>query len=241
MGKLFLYPGECHYFCGIRKWTRRLHPAQRAAYRRNGFPCLDHFAADAGIVYPMATYPQQELTPAEIQRIADVAGRLLWSGAFDHYNFELVDSDHTPLENLRRYRVLILPNPQAGEDATQYPHLGQYSEKAQHLIADYVAGGGTLVVLPSKPGGLHMAGSCAPFGSEQFIPGPAPLQFTDGSQATAVGGVYAIAPPEKSALTVFARDAQAEGSVGHWSSAARGSCFFLVGISLPGSSLRVHI
>ena len=88
-----------------------------------------HLAADAGIIYPMATYPQQELTAAEIQRIADVAGRLLWSGAFDHYNFELVDSDHTPLENLRRYRVLILPNPQAEEDASQYPHLGQYSER----------------------------------------------------------------------------------------------------------------
>ena len=166
-----------------------------------------HLAADAGIIYPMATYPQQELTAAEIQRIADVAGRLLWSGAFDHYNFELVDSDHTPLENLRRYRVLILPNPQAGEDATQYPHLGQYSEKAQHLIADYVAGGGTLVVLPSKPGGSTLAELLTPFGSEQFIPGTAPLQFSDGSQATAVGGVYAITPPEKSALTVFARDA----------------------------------
>ena len=104
--------------------------------------------------------------------------------------------DHTPLENLRRYRVLILPNPQAGEDATQYPHLGQYSEKAQHMIADYVAGGGTLVVLPSKPGGSTLAELLTPFGSEQFIPGPATLQFTDGSQATAVGGVYAVTPPE---------------------------------------------
>ena len=102
----------------------------RAAYIRRTGRLIDgmgpllastHLAADAGIIYPMATYPQTELTPEEIQRVADVAGRLLWSGAFDHYNFELVDSDHTPLENFERYRVLLLPNPQAGKDAAEVP------------------------------------------------------------------------------------------------------------------------
>ena len=68
-----------------------------------------HLAADAGIIYPMATYPQTELTPEEIQRVADLAGRLLWSGAFDHYNFELVDPDHTPLENFERIGSCYCP------------------------------------------------------------------------------------------------------------------------------------
>jgi len=188
----------------------------RAAYIRRTGRLIDgmgpllasaHLAADAGIIYPMATYPQTELTPEEIQRVADVAGRLLWSGAFDHYNFELVDSDHTPLQNFERYRVLLLPNPQAGKDATKYPHLGQYSEKAQRMIVDYVAAGGMLIVLPSKPGGPILAEFLSPLGPEQFIPGTSTLHFTDHSNATIVGGVYAVTPPQRSGVTVFARDA----------------------------------
>jgi hypothetical protein len=59
----------------------------RAAYIRRTGRLIDgmgpllastHLAADAGIIYPMATYPQTELTPEEIQGVADVDGRLLW-------------------------------------------------------------------------------------------------------------------------------------------------------------------
>ena len=165
-----------------------------------------HLAADAGIIYPMATYPQKELTSAEIQRVADVGGRLLWSGVSDQFNFELVDSDHTPLENLERYRVLLLPNPQAGEDATNYLHLGQYSEKAQRMIVEYVNAGGMLVVTPSMPGGSILAELLNPLVPEQFIPGTSLLHFADASKATIVGGVYALKPPATSSLSVFARD-----------------------------------
>jgi hypothetical protein len=165
-----------------------------------------HLAADAGIIYPMATYPQKELTSAEIQRIADVGGRLLWSGVFDQFNFELVDSDHTSLENFQRYRVLLLPNPQAGEDATNYLHLGQYSEKAQRMIVEYVNAGGMLVVMPSRPGGSILAELLGPLGPEQFIPGTSLLRFADNSNATIVGGVHALKPRQTSRLSVFARD-----------------------------------
>ncbi len=165
-----------------------------------------HLATDAGIVYPMSTYPQKDLTSVEIQQVADVAGRLLWSGAFDHYNFELVDSDHTPLKNFERYRVLLLPNPQAGEDTARYPHLGEYSEKAQRMMVEYVTDGGTLIVLPSRPGGAILGELLSPLGAQEFIPEPSTLHFTDGSNATIVGGVYAITPTEKSGVTVFARD-----------------------------------
>ena len=92
--------------------------------------------------------------------------------------------DHTPLENLRRYRVLILPNPQAEEDAANTRILDNTPKRLNDLIADYVAGGGTLVVLPSKPGGPYWPSSSLRSGPEQFIPGTATLQFTDGSQAT---------------------------------------------------------
>ena len=165
-----------------------------------------HLATDAGIVYPMATYPQTDLTPVEIQQVADVAGSLLWSGVFDHYNFELIDSDHTPLENFERYRVLLLPNPQAGEDTAKYPHLGEYSEKAQRMMLEYVTDGGTLIVLPSIPRGAILREFLSPLGSQQFIPGTSTLHFVDGSNATIVGGVYAVTPAEKPGVTVFARD-----------------------------------
>jgi hypothetical protein len=165
-----------------------------------------HLAADAGIIYPMATYPQKELTSAEIQRVADLGGRLLWSGVFDHFNFELVDSDHTPLENFERYRVLLLPNPQAGEDGTHYSRLGRYSEKAQRMIMEYVNAGGMLVVIPSMPGGSILDDLLSPLGQEQWIPGTSLLRFEDNSRATIVGGVYALKPRDTSKLTVFARD-----------------------------------
>jgi len=165
-----------------------------------------HLAADAGIVYPMATYPQTDLTSVEIQQVADVAGRLLWSGAFDHYNFELIDSDHTPLKNFERYRVLLLPNPQAGDDTAKYTHLGEYSEKAQRMMVEYVTDGGTLIVLPSRPGGTILGEFLSPLGAQQFIPGTSTLHFADGSNAIIVGGVYAVNPTEKAGVTVVARD-----------------------------------
>ncbi len=189
----------------------------RAAYiRRTGRlieglgPVLapTHLAADAGIVYPMATYPQTELSKVEIQQVADVAGRLLWSGAFDHYNFELIDSDHTTLEDFERYRVLILPNPQSGDGSEKYPHLAEYSDRAQQMIVKYVTDGGTLIVLPSRPGGSRLTELLAPLGPESFVAGDSALRFSDGSGATIVGGVYAITPAEKSGVTAFAHDAQ---------------------------------
>ena len=189
---------------------------RRAAYIRRTGRLIDgmgpvlaptHLATDAGIVYPMATYPQKDLTPAEIQQVADIAGRLLWSGASDHYNFELVDSDHTPLDNFERYRALILPNPQAGDDPAKYPHLAEYSEKAQRMLVDYVNDGGTLIVLSSAPGGAILRELLKPLGSQEFIPGTSTLRFMNGSTAAAIGGVYAVTPDGKSGVTVFARNA----------------------------------
>ena len=40
----------------------------------------------------------------------------VWSGVFDHFNFELIDSDHSPQANFQRYRVVLLPNPASGEE-----------------------------------------------------------------------------------------------------------------------------
>jgi len=192
----------------------------RAVYvRRNGRliagmgPLLasSHLLADAGIVYPMATFAQEALTGEEAQHVAALAGRLLWAGAYDHRSFELVDSDHTPLENFQRYRVLLAPNLVNGRDDKRlYPHLERYSEKAQQMLADYVDSGGTLIVFPSLPRGKVFDRLLEAFGSGRSEPGDSPLKFSDGSNARALGFHSVLILPKKprTEVKVFARDAR---------------------------------
>ena len=192
----------------------------RAPYvRRNGrllagmgpFLASSHFAADAGLVYPMATFPQAELTAEEANYVADVSGRVLWSGVYDHYNFELVDSDHTPSENFQRYQVLLLPNlVSTKEELKRFPHLERYSEKAQRLVAEYVAAGGTLIVFPSLPQGKVFDEMLAPLGEARQVPGNAPLKCADGTMTLALGSRAVLTLPKKqqTEVRVFARDAR---------------------------------
>ena len=180
----------------------------RAAYiRRTGRliegmgPLLasTHLAADAGIIYPMATYPQTRADRRQrfsgLPTSPDVCcGRV--------HLIITISNSSTPIT--RHLRISTLSRPafcpirRPGKTRAKYPHLGQYSEKAQQMIVDYVAAGGTLIVLPSKPGGPILAEFLSPLGSEQFIPGTSTLHFTDGSKATIVGGVYAVTPPRRS-------------------------------------------
>jgi len=190
----------------------------RAPYvRRNGRllagmgPLLasSHFLPDAGLVYPMATFPQASLAAAEAYYVALYAGRVLWSGVYDHFNFELVDSDHTPLDNFQRYRILLLPNVVSGkEELKRYPHLERYSDKAQELISDYVAAGGTLIVFPSLPKGKTFDNLLAPLGEGRQLQGNAPLKFTDGTTALALGSRTVLTLPKKprGEVKVFAKD-----------------------------------
>jgi hypothetical protein len=192
----------------------------RAVYvRRNGRllagmgPLLasSHFLPDAGLVYPMATFTQPELTAAEADHVAAFAGRVLWSGVYDHFNFEFVDSDHTPLENFRRYPVLLLPNVVTGrEEAKRFPHLERYSEKAQRMIEQYVAEGGTVVIFPSLPKGKVFDDLLAPLGEERLHTGDSTINFSDGGSARVLGSRSVLALPKKqrAEVKVFARDAR---------------------------------
>jgi len=108
---------------------------------------------------------------------------------------------------------------------------------------DYVTAGGTLIVLPSRPGGSTLAEFLSPLGSEQFIPGTSTLHFTDGSNAMLVGGVYALTPPQKTgvAVTVFARDTRGH-SIGARFQHGKGQVLFFGGdfsgwIFPPGTHL----
>lgn len=168
-----------------------------------------HLLADAAVVYPMAAFPQAKLTADETNRVADLPGAILWAGAYDHFNFELVDSDHTPLENFQRYKVLILPSVlESPDDAKRLPNLATYSDKSQRMLKRYLESGGTVVVLPSLPGGKLFRDLFAPLGEAHFVAGDTGVVFSDGTRARALGGRTVLKLPAKTTaeVQVFARD-----------------------------------
>jgi hypothetical protein len=209
----------------------------RAVYvRRNGRlvtgmgPLLasSHLLADAGVVYPMATFPQEPLTAAEARRAETLALRVLWAGAYDHRSFELVDSDHTPLENFQRYRVLFAPNLVNGKkDKKRFPHLERYSEKAQQLLADYVNSGGTLILFPSLPEGKIFDSLLVPLGSGRLETGEGPLKFSDGTTARGLDfhSVLTLPKNARAEVKIFARDAHG-GIVGARVAHGKGQIIF---------------
>lgn len=185
--------------------------------RRNGrllagmgpFLASTHFAADAGVVYPIGTFPQADMTADEARYIAAVSSRVVWSGVFDHFNFELVDSDHIAPERLEQYRVLLMPNlASTKEELKRFPHLEKYSDKAQRLIVDYVNSGGTLVIFPSLPKGRIIEEMLEPLGESRVQPGDAAIKFSDGSTARVLGARSTLTLPKKRRVDVkpFAAD-----------------------------------
>lgn len=113
------FPSANHFYTWESAINYAGQESGRAIYvRRNGRllagmgPLLasTHLLPDAGLVYPMATFPQSSVTADEADYVASFAQRVLWSGAYSHFNMELIDSDHAPGENFQRYKVLVLPN-----------------------------------------------------------------------------------------------------------------------------------
>ncbi|MBZ5565316.1 MAG: beta-galactosidase [Acidobacteriia bacterium] len=210
-----------NYFYG---WEAAINYAGRetgrAAYvRRNGRllsgmgPLLaaTHFLPDAGLIYPMSTFPQSSLTADEANYVASFAGRVLWSGVYEHFNFEFVDPDHAPAENFERYKVLLVPNLVGSKESLKrYPHLERYSEKAQRAISDYVAAGGTVIFFPSLPKGRLFESLLSPFGTDNLLLSDSSLKFSDGSTALALGGraVLTLSKKSREEVRVFARDAR---------------------------------
>ena len=190
----------------------------RAPYvRRNGrffqgmgpLFAASHFLPDAAVVYPMATFRQAELKPEEAAFVGNEAARLLWSVIYDHFNFELIDSDHAPQENFDRYKVLLLPNlVSTAEDLELHPHLARYSKKAQQRVEQYVAGGGTLIVFPSLPKGEIFDSMLSLLGNVNPVTGDGVIRFTDGAKARLLERRFVLKLPVNSHVRVFARDEQ---------------------------------
>ena len=212
------FPSANHFYT----WESAINYAgketEKAIYvRRNGRlvagmgPLLasTHLLPDAGLVYPMSTFPQGLVTADEAEFVALFAQRVLWSGAYGHFTMELIDSDHAPSENFRRYKVLVLPNLITNQvERKKYPHLETYSPKAQEAIRDYVEAGGTLIVFPSLPKGTIFDSLLEPLGNDHGVNGDARVQFADGGTARALGTHSVLNLPGDSGkrVQVFARD-----------------------------------
>ena len=190
----------------------------RAVYvRRNGrlvsgmgaLLAAAHLLADAGLVYPMATFPQADLSPDEANYVGDSLARMLWSGIYDHYNFELLDSDHTPQEDFERYKLLLLPTLVSSQDDLKlHPHLGRYSDKAQRMMQEYVVSGGNLIVFPSLPTGEIFDQLLSPLGNCQLVVGEGQARFANGTKAALLNRHSVLTLPKSShaQIKVFARD-----------------------------------
>ena len=239
-----LYPAgyECQWANWFYGWETAVNFAGeetgRARFvRRNGrlmagmgsLLGATHLLPDAAVVHPMAAFPQSDLSTDETRWIANWSGRIVWSGVFDHFNFELIDSDHSPQANFQRYRVVLLPNPASGEEelGKKLPHLAEFSQKAQQSIVDYIHAGGTVVFFPSIPGGAEFANLLAPLGVPQTVTGNSNISFAGGAKGMIIGS-RTILPSPTSSVSTFAKDANG-GVVGARFPSGKGHVIFFGG------------
>ena len=128
----------------------RLHAQRRnQLLLRSWGPQLaaSHKRADFGIVYPLGAYPQEQLEPPDIAHVSQSVMRIERLGALAMLSSELLDPENQPVEQLLRDPVVLL--------AVFDPEKPQFqlSERAQHVIVEYVRRGGTLVTFPARPAG----------------------------------------------------------------------------------------
>lgn len=239
-----LYPAgyECQWANWFYGWETAVNYAGeetgRAPYvRRNGRLVAGmgallgsaHLLADAAMIHPMAAFPQAELTGDETDWIANWSARILLSGIFDHFSFELIDPEHAPAENFQRYRVILFPNPVSGEEEVgkKFTHLAEFSEKSQRAITDYIHAGGTIVVFPSLPGGATFAKLFSVLGESRHVAGDTKVTFNDGSTGVILGS-HTVVSPNEDVAKVFARDGEG-GVVGVRFSEGKGQVIFFGG------------
>lgn len=142
-----------------------------AAIRRDGeflehwgtWLAASHKRADFGIVYPLGSFPQEKLTPADIKQVSETILRLEELGQLTHLASELLDPEYQPADQLLRDPVILLPVFDPAK-----PQF-QMSDKSASALVDYVQRGGTLVVFPLMPGGAPFE----PFAKSTPAPGPA--------------------------------------------------------------------
>ena len=110
-----------------------------------------HKRADFGIIDPIGSYPQDLLTPSEIEGVSRRIRRMERTATLSMLSSELLDPEHQPLNQLLRDPAIFLPVFDPGKP--EY----QLSDKAQQEIVEYVRSGGTLVAYLGEPAGKEIA------------------------------------------------------------------------------------
>ena len=130
-----------------------------AAVRRNGRLieglgaqlAAAHKWADVGLVYPLGSYPQEKLRPADIQRISAAAIALQRALRRAGFSAEYLDPQYASPEQLKRYRALIMP----ADDKFEI------SARAARWLSQATAAGVPLVAYPDTRPGIKPAPTVA--------------------------------------------------------------------------------
>ena len=128
----------------------RLHAVTRNSsmlHRWGPQLAASHKRADFGILYPLGSFPQELLSPADILKVSESVMRVERLATLAALSTELLDPAYQPVEQLLRDPMLLLPV--FDPDQPQF----QLSDQAQRAIVAYVRRGGTLLVFPTRPRG----------------------------------------------------------------------------------------
>jgi hypothetical protein len=136
-----------------------------------------HKATDVGLIYPISSFDQPNLTREDVLRISGAQLQIQQFCQLNQLSVEYLDLEFQTLEHLRRHKALLLPTfddqalkkaaatgreekSAANEERRSDGATGRRSEKklvlsaaAQQKLVEFVKGGGTLVCTPSLPQG----------------------------------------------------------------------------------------
>jgi len=127
------------------------------------FLAAAHKRADFGIVYPLGSYPQEQLSSEDILLVSATVMRLERLAQLAGLASELLDPHYQPVEQLLRHALVLLPV--FDSDREKF----SLSEKAQRALVEYVRRGGTLVYFPARPAGriLEQLWTSSPMAKEK--------------------------------------------------------------------------
>ncbi|MEO6723828.1 MAG: beta-galactosidase [Blastocatellia bacterium] len=136
-----------------------------------------HKAADIGLIYPISSFDQPNLTREDILRISRAQLQIQQFCQLNQISVEYLDLEFQPLEHLKRHKAILLPTfddealkkteatgreeitaaneERRGDGATggRRERKLTLSTEAQRKLVEFVKGGGLLVCTPHAPQG----------------------------------------------------------------------------------------
>jgi hypothetical protein len=112
-----------------------------------GFLAASHKRADFGWIYPLGSFSQRELVKEDVKIVSETILRLERLTYLAGLASDLVDPEYQPIEQLLRYRLVLLPVFDLRIDKFRM------SERSQRVLVEFVRRGGILVTFPALPPG----------------------------------------------------------------------------------------